>query len=323
MECLDNIVGITKTGNACILADGMDASESLSGLFVDDTGIGRLPLSATVYDASDSDAVDFLTRLVPDAVKEANRMLYMAFEDNLIARYRDWNFKLPRKESYSRSLAATSGYYFMCLRPKFFRGSILKIRTLRIPATTGTIKILDEYGTEYYSGTQAAFTEVNLVLDRDYFIAYQSATRPYDYSFVCGCGGDDKSWKKWVFLGGGIADTLNDLSFAESNHSYGVIIEGTFSCDPFEPLCVMDFETNNWGRVYAYLVLLIARKNLAGWILSSGRVTTYLTTNGDELPALIEMYMTEIDKRVKFLPQAYNLTDCYTCGQITKGSILI
>ena len=319
MDCLSTIVGISKTGCDCL---NVDASESLSGLYLDDSNFGRIPLSAAVYDCSDEELIEYLNRLIPDAITEANRMLYMEFESQLIPRYQDYNFKLPRKEKYSRQLQATSGYYYMNIRPKYFRGSIMKISSIRIPNTTGTVKIIDEYGTEYYSGTQAAFTVVNLVMDRDYFIAYQSATRPYNYEFNCGCGGEDTGWKKYVYLGGATADTLNDLTFVEGNNSYGVIIEGHFSCDPFAPLCDLDYTNNNWGRVYANLVQLIAKRNFAGWIVSSGQITNYLTTQGEELPELIGYFNKEINDRLKFLPKAYNLTDCYQCGSSFKGAII-
>lgn len=322
MNCLNNIVGLSRTGCDCPCLD-ISPSSSLSDLYLDDSYMGRIPLSAAVYDCSDEDVTSFLNRLVPDSVKEVNRMLYISLEQNLVPRYRDFNFKLPRKESHTRQLEATSGYYFMNLKPKYQRGSVLRINKIRIPSTTGTILIRDEYGNNYYTGTQAAFTALNLVFDREYYICYQSVTRPYNYEFSCNCGGESKEWKKYAYLGGGIVDSLNDLDFKESNYSYGVILEGTFSCDPFAPLCDMDFLNNNWGRVYAMSVMLVARKNLIGWILSSGQVTNYLTTNGDELPGLLQVYQSEIDQRIKFLPQAYNLTDCYQCGMIGKGEIIV
>lgn len=319
MDCLNTIIGISRNGYDCL---DIDAGTSLSGLYLDDTNFGRIPLGAGVFDCSNEDFNQFVNRLIPDSVKEVNRLLYMQLERTQVPKYRDTPYKLPRKEDYSKLLPATDGYYYMCIKPRYFAGSIMRIKSLRVPNTTGTIKILDEYGTEYFSDVQTEFEPIYLTLDRDYFIAYQSETRPRNIKYRCRCGSDNLSWKNYVYLGGGTADTLDDLVFREDDYSQGVIIEGIFSCDPFAPLCDLDFENNNWARVYANAVLLTAKKNLAGWLLSSGQITNYITTNGDELPELIGYFNTQLETRIKFMAEMYSLTDCYSCGSITKGSIL-
>jgi len=319
MECLDNIVGLSKNGCDCIdLGVGED---SLSGLYLDDSNMGRLPLSASIFDCSDNDVVSFLGRLIPDSVKELNGLLYMEMEKNLVSNYRTYNFKAPKKESYSTLLAATAGYYFMAIKPKTVRGTILTLKTISVPVTTGDILLIDEFGTTLYEGIQTAFEETDLVLDREYYIAYQSATRPKDYKYKC-CG-QVPQWNNFIYLGGGIVTDLADLEYLPSEYSHGVIITGVAKCDSFAPLCDVDFENDPWGHSYAMAVLYIGRKNLAAWLLSSGQITNYITTNGEEIPALIDYCLREIEKRVKFLPQAYNLTDCYQCGYLSKGEILI
>lgn len=320
MECLNNVIGLSKTGYDCL---NLDASESLSGLYLDDTNMGRLPLSATVFDCSDEQAIDFLERLIPNAVNEMNELLYRRMESTLVANFKDYNFNLPKKPSYSNLLPATDGWYFMSIKPKVVRGTKLKIKSIAINGHTGIVKIIDEFGTEIFSNTIANFIETTVTLDREYYIAYQSSTRPRDINYDCNCGSGRPQWENYFYAGGGIVDDLDNLDHITSNHSYGIRITAVAQCDSLAPLCDIDFVNDGWGRVYAMAVLNIARKNLAAWILSSGQITNYVTTNGEELPSLIEFYMKEIDDRVKFLPTAYNLTDCYRCGYISKGDILI
>lgn len=321
MECLEFVIGLSKTGCDCVgLAE---STESLSGLYLDDTNMGRLPLSATVFDCSDTAAIDFLNRLVPNAVNEMNELLYRRMESTLVSNFKDYNFKIPNKLSYSNKLPATDGWYFMSIKPKVVRGTKLKITAIGILGHTGEVKIIDEFGEEFFADTLSNFTETILTLDREYYIAYQSATRPNDIKFNCSSCNGTPQWMNYFYAGGGIVDDLDNLDHVTSEYSYGVQLTAVAQCDSLAPLCDLDFENDGWGRVYAMAVLNIARKNLAAWILSSGQITNYVTTNGEELPALIEYYMKEIDDRVKFLPTAYNLTDCYRCGYISKGDILI
>jgi hypothetical protein len=321
MECLENIIGISKS--LCCDCLEIYNNESLSGLYLDDTNMGRLPLSAAVYDCSDTSAIDFLTRLIPNAVNEMNELLYRRMDSTLVSNFKDYNFKIPNKLSYSNLLPATTGWYFMSIKPKVVRGTKLKIKSIVIQSHTGIVKIIDEFGTELYSNTIANFTETTLTLDREYYIAYQSATRPRDIKFNCNSCSGVPQWNNYFSAGGGIVDDLDNLDHTVSENSYGIQLTAVAQCDSLAPLCDLDFVNDGWGRVYAMAVLNIARKNFAAWILSSGQITNYVTTNGEELPALIEYYMKEIDDRVKFLPTAYNLTDCYRCGYISKGDILI
>lgn len=321
MDCLANIIGLSVTGCDCVELNPSD--ESLSGLYLDDTTEGRLPLSATIFDCSDNDAVTFLNRLVPDAVSELNNLLYMEFEKQLVRKYKDYNFKLPRKLSYSSQLAATSGYYFACYKPKVIRGNNMTIKTVSIKGHTGNIKLIDEFDEILFDDVIAAWSEITLPMDRTYFIAYQSSTRPNDIKYKCGSCSSSEQYENFMTAGGGIVDDLANLEFTTSEYSYGIQIDAHLDCDPLAPLCDLDYLTNGWGRVYAYAVLNIARKNLAAWLVSSGQITNYITTNGEELPILIELYNKNIQERIKFLPAAYNLTDCYQCGYISKGQILI
>jgi len=321
MECLDNIIGLSLNGCDCIELNPSDTS--LSGLYLDDSSEGRLPLSATIFDCSDQAEVDFLNRLIPDAVKELNGLLYMEFEKQLVRKYKDYNFKLPKKLSYSNQLPATSGWYYACYKPKVIRGNNMIIKSISIKGHTGNIKVIDEFGEILFDDVIAAYSELILPMDRTYFIAYQSAKRPNDIKYKCGSCNGREQYENFMSVGGGIVDDLDNLEFTESEYPYGIQIDCFLECDALGPLCDLNFETNPWAHTYAVTVLNIARKNLASWLVSSGQITNYITTNGDEIPVLIELYNKNIQERVNFLPKAYNLTDCYQCGYISKGQIII
>lgn len=320
MECLNNVIGLSASGCDCIDLDSSD--ESLSGLYLDDTTEGRLPLNATIFDCSDQDAVTFLNRLIPNAVKELNGLLYMEFEKQLVRKYKDYNFKLPRKLSYSSQLAATDGYYFACYKPKVIRGNNITIKTISIKGHTGNIQLIDEFDEVLFNDDIGEWVSMTLPMDKVYFIAYQSATRPNDIKYKCGSCSSSEQYENFMYVGGGIIEDLANLEFTSSEYSYGIQIDAHLDCDPLAPLCNLDFVNNPWAHTYAFTILNIARKNLASWLVSSGQITNYITTNGEEIPALIELYNNKINDRVKFLPAAYNLTDCYQCGYISKGQIL-
>jgi hypothetical protein len=319
MDCLNNIIGLSKDPCDCF---EIDATTSLSGLFLDDTTMGRLPLSAAAFDCSDPNFNAYLNRLRTDAVTETIDLLYKEMTNQLIQKVRDTVVNLPTKQSYS-GLLPMQTYHYIRIQPKAYRGLYLHISKLAIPNhdTSTNVIIKDDSNTLFFDDLLSNFTPMKLLLDRNYIIMYEPLTAPKNYKMKC-CG-NSYPFEQYLYISGGSTTDQNVINKFDQ-YSHNIEMTAVISCDPFRFLCDIDFENNRWGRVFATTVLLVARKNMLAWIMNSGLITNYLTTQDPEqLNGLMNYYIDEIADRLKFLPSKYDYSDCYICGGSFKRSIII
>lgn len=318
MNCIDNIIGVSRNGCECL---EVDSSTSLSGLYLDDTTEGRIPLSAAIYDCGDADTVDFLNRIVVDAKNSALEKLSMSLESYFIKKFANASVSIPKKSDYSGPIAEKD-YYTFSIRPKV-PNLTLYIQSFDILLMTGefpedTIIEIWQDGVKIDEGTKTQFIEKRIQIKCDTIFKWTS-TAVRDIKHRC-CGAGSQ-WDSLVLFGGSSEDG-EDIIYKDSQYSYGVKMKARLHCDYYAFLCDFDF-THGWGMVLAKLVQLIARRNLATWLIDNGKVTTYTTTNEDRLYDLMTMYEKEIDLRLKFLPTEYSYSDCFCNSRHIKGSIIV
>ena len=317
MDCIDNIIGVSKKGCDCITATPGD---SLSGLFLDDTTEGRIPLTAALYDCSDVDTVDFLNRVVVEAKDSAIEQLSMALEKHFIRNGSDAIMKVPRKPDYSTGISGS--HYIFSIRP-IKPNMTLEINDFDIQLVTGTFgsgNTIEIYkGANLYANVSKAELAAGytIKLDSDIHFKFQTAHDVRNIKSTC-CsmthGGGN-----FVRLGGSAG---GELEFVSTEYTYGVQMNARIYCDPFIFMCNFNY-TQGWGLVFAKLVQLIARKNLAAYLIDSGKVTTYTTLNEDRIYDLLNWYGVEIDKRLDFLPTKYTFSDCFCNSRHIQGSIIV
>lgn len=316
MDCIKDIIGVTKNGCDCL---EIDASKSLSGLYLDDTTEGRIPLSSALFDCGDPNTKSFLERVVEDAKNAALEELTMSLEDFYIKKVIETKVKVPKKSDYSGAVA-NGNYYTFSIRP-LMPDLVMKINSFDVLTISGSIddaSIIEIYqdGKVIESGTKSDLAGKKIHLKTDTIFKFE-ATQPRNHKHRC-CG-NSESYGSLVRMGGS-SENGSDILFKESQYSHGVKMDASIYCDPYSFMCGFDF-TQGWGLVFAKTVQLIARKSLASWILDSGKVTTYTTTNQDRLLDLMNWYDNQIEKRLKFLPTRYSYSNCYCNSRHIQGTI--
>jgi hypothetical protein len=309
-----NIIGITRNKIGCL---DIGYTQSKSGLYLDDTGEGRIPLNPAFFGSNDESIKSFLETIIADAYGEVMDMLYLQAKEAYVQNIHATQFKVPKKRDWNSRLKA-GNYYYMAIRPFIRRGAYVTIKKITIEDATDFM-IIDSEGETVYSGSVANFNEYKMQMDQDYFIVYQSETRPRNYKYKC-CG-NAPLYTNFFKTGGGIVESLDDLVFKESEYSHGILLECYGSCDPFHYVCNIDFANDGWGRLFARILQNVCRLNLANWIINSNVVTPYLLTNKDDILALIEYYGQQIEKRKIAIPALNHYSDCYSCSTIQKGTI--
>lgn len=295
--CLENLLQISENGCDCLnipLEDGM--------LFLDSGLEGRIPLSAAVIDCSDLSNIEMLNDMKINAFKTFNQMLISALTQNG-QRYYDISGHLPQKNTYNGTLPIGHPV-------------LLNISTKNIRGLNVEVEITTENHEVVYDENNIPITNP-IMLDegKDHYFKYTPSVAPNNQLIKCGCGGVDHD--KYFSV-----KTALDGTAYESRYIYGYKIKYSVWCDPLKFLCYSSIN-NIWANTYLHGVLFQWRKSLAYWILSSGMVSNYLITNGDELPALIELYDKKISERIGYLKNTYSGSDCVKCGNISKGAILV
>ena len=311
MECLNNIVGLVTMDNTCL---DIDYIESDSGLYLDDTTAGRIPLKHSYYANN-----DIYENIIPDAVNEAIRGLRVNAEKHLARNYRNHQIEIGFKNDYSGHLPV-SNYYYMSICPRKIKGGVIRINSVNIYTLTGKHSgnftvVQDGQAT---TATSATWQPKNYTSD-DYIYIYYSGDRPRDFLHT-GCCGRNPSYTGWADVGGGMISDLSQLEYRSSSYCHGISLDVTFDCNGFneQVLCNLDYQTD-WGQSFAWLVQSIARKNIGFNILTNDSITQYLICSREDVANTIEYLNNQIKVTTNYLLSTYNHSDCFRCRGISKG----
>lgn len=315
MECLNNIIGVVNE------ASGVDCNNttSLSGLFIDDTSKGRIPINAAFFTEE-----QILDRIIPEATTEALRRLQIACDQRLMRRYGTRQSVIGFKNDYTGALNSSSDYYYMSIRPKVIQGGKMTITGIVVKTIDGTHTgdiIVYQNGIKY-EGVASELTSLELMFsDGEIFIAYQGAA-PLNFKHT-GCCGNKPTYTPYVQVGSGTAATLETMEFGYSDYANGIECTVVFDCDPFLFLCGIDFKKSTFGIVFAKLVQQIARSNIGYWIMTDDKLSAYTQTRNEELVVILEYLNEDINTMLNYLPEQLSQTDCYLCSGLQRGEILI
>jgi len=318
MECLINIVGITENVSNCPERLAW-ITESKSGLFLDDTSQGRIPLSGAFFTTE-----QIVEQLVPNAVNEAIQKLQLACERRLVKHYGTHTCTIGFSKDYTGSLNATDDYYYLVIKGKDIRGGLVQINKIVIHTLagkhTGDVLIMQD-GVEIYNGAIGSYTSKTLNIESDIYIAYKGSA-PLNFKHK-GCCGNYPQYQGYVYVGSGTAATTDDFVYVESEYSNGIELNVTFDCYPWAFLCNLDFKQSTFGVVFAKLVQQIARANVGYYIMTDDKISGYSQVREEELKIILEYLAADIKSMLDYLPENLSQTDCYICNGVYKNEILI
>jgi len=320
MDCLQNIIGIIETPTAEL----PNITTSDSGLWLEDTSTGRVPVKAAFYNDSAR-----ITSIIPDAIKEALKGL-MISSDNVMSRiYTQNHSTIGFINDWTGYLTSNEGFYYQWINPKNIKGGLITIKEITIYTDMGThIGQIDVYkGTSVlYTGLQSSFVPITTDLNEPIFIAYKGDA-PRDFAHTACCG-RFPTHSGYVSIGGGTVDALvnlptNDQDFPISNYCYGIEVKCTFDCDPWSFLCGLDYTRTSFGVVFSKLVQQIARKNIIYWLLTNNKQNSYSICKEEDLRGILVFLTQDIEEMLEYLPENYDHSDCYRCEGIYKSEIYI
>lgn len=329
-DCFNNIVGISKQPCSCL----EESDASLSGLYLDDTTPGTIPLNQMVFSCNDATITTFLTSVITSATHEVLRRLRMSADKIMRKNYLDMNTVIGWRDTWTQIIPSTTDWQYIVLRPKFKRGLYFKIDSINVVTGNdadfeGDLNIADANGDTVYSGDITMFEGVTIKMDQTWYIMVQKpAGSTYKNISAKTCCGYNATYPTYVDLGSGTVNDYADLAhlpstaFTKSTDTRGIIVEGQFICDGFDFICKLDFNTN-FGSLFANTVQQQARLALAMWLMTNDKVTNYTLLNAEQMAETMKFLSEKIDENIKYLPTIYHYTDCYACPGSYKGAIMI
>lgn len=346
MECLKELIGITRSACPCItqgLTDQQKADLALSksGKYLDENVEGGLDFNAikgstckTFYDKAIS-ARNYAATAVRDDLLEAMNTRYTKNKDAFTGNIGE--------RSYATTLAATMRYQGMAVEANGVTDSVLKVMRLELivnMAASLVVRVVRAVTGKPYGEEVAAFpvtTNANLFTAVNigtgltlplkvngqpvtYFFYWDPSdsgvsVQPKDNKIDCGCDkGGNKLYNFVKTYGFQSADmTLNAV--AKDEFSRGIILTADVRCSTDEVVCEQFRDDDPIAAALAGAMLFKTEIKLIDDILASGEVNRYTLMNTEFLYGKRNHFRTKYEHRIAWLAKSIDVSasDCFLC----------
>ncbi len=358
MDCFKNIVGISRTQNACFTGDfNEEAAKSTSGLFMDE-----LPESPdlSVFKAADPELQALLTKARDNACNDFVEALFMELGTRYKVTantYNDWvgqtsnNGNLSLNYAYA-GLAYEMNYYkgalvkiASCL-PQFNYDGTLEINVYKAYANGIKYQLVSEIPLKTFTVNTAATSPVEQTIDNLVLETVDDYGKPYTYLFVyvasghqpknnsnsCGCGHKEDYMRNYVRPIGINGTSFNDMQLSNRTPFLnGLLFKIDARCGSTGFIC-KNYLDNQFVRVaMEKAIQLKAASNAIVEIFNSQRISRALLTNREQLGKNVYILNGMYKKRVAWISENMDMSssDCFRCNpsgggiyDITKGGIM-
>lgn len=343
MDCLDNIIGITKSDCACIttgLTPEQIASLKVtkSGLTLDDLE-GGLKLEAVKDIGACSTFIDEATKAVKGAEKRTKDDIIVALSTRYDTGKRSYNGSIGGT-NFAGSLTPVKRYQFLKLEGKSTDG-VVSVKGARIITANNaetSLKIIKSIAGKpaellleieniqliANKFTEISFDEMLLPTSLngsnvDYYFVWDAganmAIKPKDNKVSCNCVGGT-GYDNFISVKGGETDDLEFFPQAtDYNHTKGLIIDVSIKCETKNIICNEYDRENAIAVTLSYMVLYKAGEMLIEAVLASNEVTRFTMMNREYLWGKRNHFRKEYNDRVEYLSSVIdiNSSDCFVC----------
>lgn len=360
MDCLNNIIGLSRTECECLLPAGSDDAqeiqESASGIYLDELDGFNINVAEGADDCAKGSLFDRMYRARENAIQD-----FITHTLGCINR----KFK-PRADVFAgqigESTGATTANFSesQCgikLTPGRIRSANITVNRIGIiinQAVNVTVKVYSRIqgesdGTELASYTTSSPVSAGLLtwlaLEEELVLPMYSDAGRLEYYFLlqldgtfqpkknkkdCGCGGIKRPYLAWFdFIGTKGNDNFSN--FGNTTELNGVTLDLKVTCNQSELICSeerpLDFEGSGTAREIAYAIRLKAGAKLYQDIISSDQINRHTMLNREYIEKKIEEWNAEYSNWVEWYCGAINVeaNDCFVCRDgknIGKSGIL-
>jgi len=351
MNCLENIIGLSRTECECLKA-GITPEDQVSesGIYLDEVE-GGLKISAI----EKIDCQEFVEK-----ARQARKRAVDMFTEQIIGVYSTSPYKRRYKTFNSRigkintvHALNTRQYAGIRLRTYLIRGAELTVSKIGLIITEEQNVTVQVY--KGYRGDQNSIelvTEIQgiptiagissiyelpeplalpLYDDQlkaiDYYFVYDTSLygAPKDNHASCVCGGMESILKTYLEPKGIQSDTIGMLpKGTASMYANGIFLDGRIDCGIKQMICSLkNFDESN---TIAHAIAYKAQEFLIEDILGSGNINRYTMLAKEHLWGKRNHFRKEFDDRVIWLSQVVpieDISDCLHCNESAIRKVLI
>lgn len=348
MDCLKDIIGISRTDCECIDVDPK-YQVSKSGIYIDEVEGGLKPSAIDKIDCQ-----SFVDKMV-QARKRATDM----FIESILAEYATESYRKIHKDfkgniakkTYVRTLS-TFKYAGLVLRTKMIKGANITIKSIGLiidQESDVTIQVYKGYrnsdqitllhsipniptikniANQYDLPNPLVLPLVDELEEPiDYYFVYDTEEygNPKDNKASCSCGGMDAILKSYVSVAGVASNSLGNLSKVKRTlNANGLFLGAEIKCSTRDTICeLINIDESN---TIAHSIAYKAQELLIEDLMSSGNINKYTQLSKEHLWGKRNHFRKEFDDRVIWLTQTYPmnlLSDCVVCTDRRMTRMLI
>lgn len=354
MECLKDIIGVTKSDCNCLTGtlteeQKIELAKSSSGFYMDNIAdavtlraIPKIDSCQGFYDMAIAAKEAAITSITDDIIT-ALALKFKSAKGNYIG-----NIGRPQ---YAGTLPASRPIQFMKLEPNGKTDAVITFKRARIYSNQSGASNFYIYS--YVSGelnqvlsipfsliqnNAAAVAPANpvlLPLDQNgqpvtYFVAWETVNgaQPKDNKIDCNCNaGNGAGFASFVNVTGGESTALIDMPDTKGdNKAHGIVLDVEIRCMSSNFICREYNDRNEIAVVAKWAAAFKANEFLIERILSSPEVNRYTLMSREHLYGKRNHFRTEYDARIQYIIDNVDVskTDCFICKQSTVflGNIL-
>lgn len=352
MNCLTNIVGITRTPCECLEPDLPEGyTESTSGLYMDELAESPFQLMAikSLNDCG-KDTAFLLTNAREQAINQFRTDLFMHLQQRFKTRTPPYTGLIGKDGSGYPSLAVYGSVAGVKLDTRYNRGSSITVKNIKVASTTvGTFEltIYKKQGSKNFTPLHTILLEADggvkdnelpepIVLDLadqseemlSYYFMYSLADMtPRSNPVTCGCGSEN-DLHRWL-TASGVNGNIVDAKLSSSQYANGIILGVDIRCGNDDIICKAFLE-NEFIRVG--MADAIQRKsvaNLIDQVLHSEQINRYTQAKREQMYYDKGTLNKQYKNAVQWVSEnmSMSLNDCYVCqtidSQVSLSGILL
>jgi hypothetical protein len=352
MECLENIIGVTRDDCPCLV--GTDPVEiekyklSTSGLYIDSLE-GGLHLSAVKSLDACKTFSQMAFKAIADATKRTSDDVVMMLNSKY-SKGKDNYIGAIGNRNHVRLLGETKPYVGIKIPVMADSDGTLKIKKMELVLNqSGPFEILiikaykgAEYGETLHNlpVTTVAGTLTNIPLPDNkpielplaengiplhYYVVYDRGTaQPMDTKIGCGCGSVEKILHQYFNPTGYVFDDLAALNLGYTDGwSHGLILDVEARCDSFQFVCKEYDRNDAVAVVLSHAIMYKTGQFLIEAVMKSNEITRYTMMNREYLWGKRANFGAEYDSRMSYIEKVIDpvTTDCFVCRKDTATSL--
>lgn len=341
MECLNNIIGISRTDCPCVVSGLTDEQvqemqTSVSGMYLDE-----LEGVISIKEVKTLDNCGVYFGLAKDAIRIAQQRFEADIEIALSNQYEvskaNFNGELGRL-TYASTLNKTKPYQYMRIVPNDAGDAVISLQGAKVIVNAvDTLNVFILAGLEgdvpqVIHTTQVEtlpnlYAGITLPENRDlptsvngrkmiYYFVWQGheTTKPRDNKLSCNCSGGN-GYEGFVTLQGGESDNLNFQNTNNDGFSHGFVVNVLITCKTNLLVCREYNAKNKIAVASAYAVLYKANEILNELVLKSKEINRFTLVDREYLWGKRNHFRAKYDEYLLWLSYEIDVkqSGCFIC----------